>query len=45
MSKSGIVNIKQTKQFDDIDIIRGVNYSIDNIAILEALLYTPAMKD
>ncbi|MFG6256521.1 segregation/condensation protein A, partial [Staphylococcus epidermidis] len=28
MSKSGIVNIKQTKQFDDIDIIRGVNYSI-----------------
>ena len=28
MSKSGVVNIKQTKQFDDIDIIRGVNYSI-----------------
>lgn len=40
MSKSGIVNINQQHQFEDIDIIRGVNYNIDNQGILEALLYT-----
>lgn len=40
MSKSGIVNINQNNQFEDIDIIRGVNYNIDNQGILEALLYT-----
>ena len=28
MSKVGIVNISQRNQFDDIDIIRGVNYNI-----------------
>ena len=28
MSKSGIVNINQQHQFEDIDIIRGVNYNI-----------------
>lgn len=29
MSKSGIVNIEQLKNFDDINIIRGVNYGIE----------------
>ncbi|MFZ8101792.1 segregation/condensation protein A, partial [Staphylococcus arlettae] len=29
MSKSGIINIEQTKSFEDIHIIRGVNYGIN----------------
>lgn len=29
MSKSGIVNIEQPKSFDDINILRGVNYGIE----------------
>lgn len=29
MSKSGIVNIEQLKNFDDINIIRGVNYGFE----------------
>lgn len=29
MSKSGIVNIEQQKSFDDINILRGVNYGIE----------------
>ncbi|MDW4208183.1 segregation/condensation protein A [Staphylococcus saprophyticus] len=28
MSKSGIVNIEQAKSFDDINILRGVNYGV-----------------
>lgn len=28
MSKSGIVNIEQVKSFDDINILRGVNYGV-----------------
>lgn len=29
MSKSGVVNIEQLKSFDDINILRGVNYGIE----------------
>ena len=29
MSKSGIVNIEQQKSFEDINILRGVNYGIE----------------
>ncbi|WP_251520770.1 MULTISPECIES: segregation and condensation protein A [Staphylococcus] len=29
MSKSGIVNIEQVKSFEDINIVRGVNYGIE----------------
>ncbi|MCQ9903133.1 segregation/condensation protein A, partial [Staphylococcus aureus] len=28
MSKSGVINIEQVRNFDDIRIIRGVNFNI-----------------
>lgn len=40
MSKSGVINIEQVRSFDDIRIIRGVNFNIDNHGIIESLLYT-----
>ncbi|RAX29084.1 UNVERIFIED_CONTAM: segregation/condensation protein A, partial [Escherichia coli] len=29
MSKSGIINIEQHQNFDDINILRGVNYGVE----------------
>ncbi len=40
MSKAGIINIEQQRNFEDINIIRGVNYHLDNHGILESLLFT-----
>ena len=40
MSKSGVINIEQVRSFDDIRIIRGVNFNIDKHGIIESLLYT-----
>ncbi len=41
MSKAGIINIEQQRNFEDINIIRGVNYHLDNHGILESL-FLPA---
>ena len=40
MAKAGLINIEQSNNFEDINIIRGVNYRLDNLGIIESLLFT-----